>query len=105
MVSWNPPPPLLPAELEEGGVPRFLGEVEPRQGVGDPRASSGCWRRVLRLPALAAVLSRGLVAPARAPTPVLGVTCSSSLRFPLDSPSAQCSSAAPAARSFQPVAR
>lgn len=64
------------------GVPRFLGEVEQRQGVGDSQAGPGCRRRALRLPALAAVLSRGLVAPAPAPASVPGVPRSSGLPCP-----------------------
>lgn len=31
----------------ELGVPRLLGEVEPCQGVGDPPAGTGCWRRAV----------------------------------------------------------
>lgn len=67
MLGVRPPRP------QSWGVLRFPGEVEPRQGVGDPYAGSGCGRRALRLPALAAVLSRGLVARAQALAPVPGV--------------------------------
>lgn len=71
-----------PPRRQKWGLPRFLGEVEPRQGVGDPQAGPGCWRRALRLPALAAVLSRGLVAPAQTPAPVPRVPWSSGLGCP-----------------------
>lgn len=73
------PPTPPPAELRGSAL---VGEVEPRQGVREPQAGSGFGRRALRLPALAAVLSRGLVARAQAPAPVRGIPWSSSLGSP-----------------------